>query len=218
MDGRQRAYFITLEGGEGAGKSTQIRLLSDRLATKGVNSVTTREPGGAPEAEKIRDLLLKGDVDRWAPMTEALLMAASRAEHVSRLIIPTLAKGTWVLCDRFADSSVAYQGAGRGLGIKKISKLQSLVLGDFAPDLTLILDLPPKVGLARAIQREADFATGEDRFERMDKKFHKDLRHAFLSIAEKDSDRCKVIDATQSIDGIHETIWSHVAPLLAQHD
>jgi len=212
-DDTKRAFFISFEGGEGSGKSTQLRLLADRLSTLSVDSLSTREPGGSPQSEQIRDLVLQGDNDRWTPMTEALLIAAARAEHVTRVIIPALSKGRWVLCDRFADSSIAYQGAGRGLGTKRIAKLQHLVLGDFKPDLTILLDLPPKLGLARAMEREAVLKTGEDRFERAGKQFHKDIRRAYHKILEQEPDRCKVIDATASIDDIHEAVWGHVTAL-----
>ncbi len=210
---QNRAFFITFEGGEGSGKSTQLRLLADRLSTHGIETLSTREPGGSPQSEQIRDLVLQGDNDRWTPMTEALLIAASRAEHVSRKIIPSLASGRWVLCDRFADSSIAYQGAARGLGTKRIAKLQRLVLGDFGPDLTLILDLPPKLGLARALEREAVLKTGEDRFERAGKQFHKDIRRAYHKITEAEPDRCKLIHADATIDDIHEAVWAHVSQL-----
>ena len=204
----KRGYFITLEGGEGAGKSTQIGLLADKLKASGIQVVVTREPGGNPPAELIRDLLVKGDVDRWTPMTEALLMTAARAEHVSRTVIPALAEGKWVLSDRFADSTVAYQGSARGLGMKKMRKLQKLVLEDFGPDLTFILDLPPEVGLARAVRREADKALAEDRFERMDRRFHEALRRGYFKIIDQEPERCRLINADASIDDIQKQIWA----------
>ncbi|MEX0298093.1 MAG: dTMP kinase [Kordiimonas sp.] len=189
------ARFITLEGGEGAGKSTQIQLLNDWLQGQGITTCLTREPGGSPEAEQIRDLVLKGATDRWTGMTEALLMTASRAEHVEKKVKPALAENKWVLCDRFFDSSIAYQGAGRGLGMERVKQLQTLALGDFKPDLTIILDLPVEIGLSRAIARESAKSDMEDRFERMDTSFHETLRNAFLSIAEENSERCVVINA-----------------------
>jgi len=212
-DAPKRGYFITLEGGEGAGKTTQIKLIAKQLQQQGFDVLLTREPGGNAGAEQIRELLLTGEIDRWTPMTEALLMAASRAEHVSRTIIPALSQGKWVLCDRFADSSVAYQGVARGLGFKKIRKLQQIVLGDFGPDLTFIFDLPPRQGLARAFERFENVAQGtaEDRFERMDMQFHEDLRAGYRKIAEREPERCRMIDASKSIEDIQSEIWAKLS-------
>ncbi len=193
-----RGTFITFEGGEGGGKSTQIRLLAEALAGAGASVVTTREPGGAPSAEQIRSLLVSGAVDRWQPMTEALLNYAARAEHVAKTVEPALQQGDWVLSDRFADSTVAYQGYGHGLDLGQLSVLHRIVLGDFKPDLTFILDLPVEEGLRRAIGR----GDGEDRYERMDKDFHNRLRKGFLDIAKKEPERCMVIDATGDIDTV----------------
>jgi dTMP kinase len=203
--------FISLEGGEGAGKSTQIKMLTDWLEGQAVKVCTTREPGGSPGAEEIRDLLVKGDGDRWASMTEALLMAASRAEHVERRVKPALAEGEWVLCDRFLDSSVAYQGAGRGLGMEKVRDLQTMALGDFLPDLTIILDLPVDVGLGRAISREGAKADSEDRFEKLDTKFHEELRAAYLKIAASEPDRCIVFDANKSPGSLQQDLREAIA-------
>ncbi len=196
----EKVPFITLEGGEGSGKSTQIKLLSDWLHSKGVEHLCTREPGGAPGAEEIRHLVLTGDVDRWTPLTEVLLYTAARSDHVERVIVPTIEAGKWVLCDRFADSSIAYQGAGRGVGVEKVRDLQRLVLGSLKPDLTLILDLPIEVGLERAMSREGGKAIKEDRIERMGKALHEQSRSVFLEIAEQEPDRCVVVDADQSVD------------------
>ena len=207
----KRGYFITLEGGEGVGKSTQIKLLAERLTSAGIDVVMTREPGGNPQAEQIRELLLSGDNDRWTPMTEALLMTASRAEHVSRTIIPALSAGQWVVCDRFYDSTIAYQGAARGLGMKKMRKLTSLVLGDFCPDLTFILDLPPSVGLPRALSREQGKSLMEDRFEKLDLSFHEAMRKGFAKIAANEPERCRMIDADKPVEQIHEEIWAKLA-------
>lgn len=197
---RLGAPFITLEGGEGSGKSTQIKLLAKWLEDVGVDLLCTREPGGAPGAEQIREMVLTGDVDRWTPMTEVLLYTAARSDHVERVIVPALEAGRWVLCDRFYDSSIAYQGAGRGVGVQKVKDLQKLVLGDIKPDLTLILDLPIDVGLSRAVSRETDKAKKEDRFERMDKSLHEQSRAVFLDIAAEDPERCVIVNADQSID------------------
>lgn len=196
----EKVPFITLEGGEGSGKSTQIKLLSEWLNSEGIEHLCTREPGGAPGAEEIRHLVLTGDVDRWTPMTEVLLYTAARSDHVERVIVPTIEGGKWVLCDRFADSSIAYQGAGRGVGVEKVRDLQRLVLGNLKPDLTLILDLPIEVGLERAMSREGGKAIKEDRIERMGKALHEQSRSVFLEIAAQEPDRCVVVDADQSVE------------------
>lgn len=202
--------FITLEGGEGAGKTTQIKLLADALKSAGRDVVVTREPGGAPSAEAIRSLLVEGDTDRWRPMTEALLNYAARLEHVEATIKPALAKGRWVLSDRFADSTVAYQGYGFDLGAESIKRLHRLVLGDFQPDLTIILDLPMEAGLKRAAGRTDKASSREDRYERMDTKFHQRLRDGFLDIARRDPERCAVVDASKGEAAVHEWICTLV--------
>ncbi|WP_417460720.1 dTMP kinase [Kordiimonas sp.] len=204
MNGRPR--FLTFEGGEGAGKSTQIRLMADWLAAKGIDVLLTREPGGSPGAELIRDLLLKGAVDRWLPISEALMLAAARADHIERTIRPALKAGKWVLCDRFYDSSVAYQGAGRGVGVTEVQTIQKIAFGDMRPDLTLILDLPVDIGLKRALAREGEKSDMEDRFERMERSFHETLRQAFLSIAEAETDRCVVVNADQGIEQLQQQL------------
>jgi len=201
-----KSRFITLEGGEGSGKSTQIKLLANWLSEIGVEHICTREPGGAPGAEQIRNLVLTGDVDRWTPMTEVLLYTAARSDHVERVVLPALEEDKWVLCDRFSDSSVAYQGAGRGVGIEKVRDLQKLVLGDFKPDLTLVLDLPVTVGLGRAVSRESGKVDMEDRFERMEVSLHEASREVYLSIAKEEPDRCVVVDADQSIDELQQCL------------
>jgi len=208
---RIKGPFITLEGGEGSGKSTQIKLLSQWFEGLGIDHVCTREPGGAPGAEQIRNLVLTGDVDRWTPMTEVLLYTAARSDHVERVITPALDADRWVLCDRFYDSSIAYQGAGRGVGVEKVRDLQKLVLGDLKPDLTLILDLPVQVGLGRAVSRETDKAAAEDRFERMDISLHETFRAVFLEIAEEEPDRCVLLDADQDVEALQQSLRSVIA-------
>lgn len=199
--------FITFEGGEGGGKSTQIALLDHALRTAGKETLLTREPGGVPGAEEIRALLVKGDVNRWTAETEALLNYAARAEHLDKAIRPALDAGKWVLCDRFADSTRAYQGYGHGLAMDWIERLNALVVGDFTPDLTLILDLPVDVGLARA----TDGGGGEDRYEQMDTSFHERLRRGFLDIAAGAPERCVVIDAAQSLDDVSAAVHRAVS-------
>jgi dTMP kinase len=188
--------FITLEGGEGAGKSTQIARLVAYLRDAGIDVVATREPGGAPGAEAIRTLLVEGEPGRWTPLTEALLHSAARADHLARTVRPALAAGKWVVCDRFTDSTLAYQGFGHGLDAAKLRALNDLVTDGLTPDLTLILDLPVVEGLARAGGRPG----AEDRYERMGHDFHDRLRQGFLAIARTDPARCAVIDSTADVD------------------
>lgn len=196
-----QGVFITFEGGEGSGKSTQVELLGRALGGIGVEVTITREPGGAPAAEDIRALLVEGDADRWTPASEALLNYAARAEHLRKTIRPALDAGNWVLCDRFSDSTMAYQGYGHGLGRDWVSALHKLVVGDLQPDFALILDIPVETGLKRAAARG-----GVDRYERMDVQFHERLRAGFLDIAERHPERCAVIDATRSIDEIQAAV------------
>ncbi len=210
-----RGIFITLEGGDGAGKTTQIRLLSEALRTQGRDVVLTREPGGTPEAEKIRDFLVKRDGGNWTPMAECLLLYAARQMHVENLIKPALAEGKVVISDRFADSTRAYQSFGHGLPLETVESLNKLSLGDFAPDLTFILDLPVEVGVARAGKRMAGDNSQEDRFERIGGGFHERLRQGFLEIAKRDADRCVVIDATRAVDEIAADIATHARERLA---
>ena len=212
---KAQGKFISLEGGEGAGKTTQIIMLADTLKAAGFDPVITREPGGAPGAEMIRSLLVKGDIDRWQPMTEALLHFAARLEHVRETIAPALEEGQWVVSDRFSDSTIAYQGYGHDLGQETMARLHELVLGGFQTDLTLILDIPVEAGLARAGKREAGKieageSAGEDRYERMDLNFHRRLRDGFLDIARRNSERCLIVDADQAPDQVHTLIWEIV--------
>jgi dTMP kinase len=201
-----RGRLITVEGGEGTGKSTQVRMLAEGLRALGLAVVVTREPGGSPGAEEIRALLVQGAVRRWSAQTETLLHYAARREHLDATVLPALALGRWVVSDRFADSTMAYQGCGLGLGREFISGLHGLVVGDLAPDLTLILDLPVAAGLARAAAR----AGGEDRYERMDLGFHERVRQGFLAIAAREPERCVVVDAAGSPDTVAETLLGHV--------
>jgi dTMP kinase len=201
----QRGRFITFEGGEGAGKSTQLRLLTTRLLEAGHDVRVTREPGGSPGAEDIRKLLVEGEPERWTPLAETLLFLAARADHVARIIEPALSEGAWVLCDRFSDSTVVYQGAGRGLGVERVRSLQRQV-GAVRPDLTFILDIDPRDGLMRTHKRGA----AENRFEKFDAGFHARLRKSFLQIAREEPDRCIVVDAARAQDVVAAEIWSQV--------
>lgn len=205
--------FITLEGGEGAGKSTQSRRLKAALEERGYDVILTREPGGTPEAEKIRDLLVQRDGGDWTPMAECLLFFAARQMHVETLIKPALADGKIVICDRFTDSTIAYQGYGHGFDIATIEQIATLSLGNFKPDLTFILDLPVSEGLSRSLKQK-DLAAGkentEDRFEKLKTDFHEKLRQGFLEIAKKNEARCIVVDAMQSPDNVYDVMWAKI--------
>lgn len=201
--------FISFEGGEGAGKSTQIRRLAERLSAAGHDVVVTREPGGSPGAEAIRDLLVNGAADRWSPVTETLLMYASRRDHLERVIRPALAQGKVVLCDRFADSTRAYQGAGGDAPASLIAALEDHVLNGTIPTLTLILDLPAEVGLSRAEARG-----GAARFESKGLDFHQRLRAGYLEIARREPERCVVIDADAELDAVTAAIVDAVTQRL----
>lgn len=216
-----RGRFITFEGGEGAGKSTQVRLLADALAARRIAVLRTREPGGAPGAEEIRHLLVNGPPDRWDAQTEALLVVAARRNHLATTVWPALNAGSWVISDRFADSTMAYQGYGHGLPLDRLAELHRFAADDFAPDLTLILDLPVAEGLARATARLGATLPGkigvggENRFERMGTEFHERLRQGFLAIAREEPQRCVVIDASAAVDSVHQTILAAVRERLA---
>lgn len=202
--------FITLEGGEGAGKSTQAQYLHKRLAARGVKALLTREPGGSPRAEAIRDVLLSGKAKALGPMGEALLFYAARDSHLELTIRPALARNLWVICDRFHDSTRAYQGAAGGVPIAVLDALERIVVGGTRPDLTLILDLPAEQGLKRAATRAKEAGEGADRFESMSLRFHENLRREFQDIAEFEPERCVMIDASRPIDQVAEAIWTAV--------
>ena len=199
--------FITLEGGEGSGKSTQVKRLAAALEKCGIAALMTREPGGSPGAEEIRALLVQGAPGRWDPLSETLLLYAARADHVRRVIGPALVKDTWVISDRFTDSTYAYQGAGRGVPRETIRRIDSVVLDDFKPDFTLVLDLDVETGLKRADGRGG----AETRFENFDREFHERLRQAFIEIAKRHPDRCALIDASGTEDEVAAAIWAAVA-------
>ena len=206
------ARFITFEGGEGSGKSTQIRRLAARLQEQGRDLLITREPGGTPEAEAVRALLVSGDVGRWTPHSEALLNYAAREQHLAQVIRPALAADRTVLCDRFMDSTRAYQGYAGGCEMAFIDALEKAVVGTTRPGLTLIFDLDPVIGLARA--RTRGDALAEDRYERKGLTFHQKLREGFLDILRRNPKRCRLIDASQDIDAVAEDVWSVVSGVL----
>lgn len=201
--------FITFEGGEGAGKSTQIQRLAARLRQHGETVVLTREPGGTPLGEKLRAFILSGSAEALGPDTETMLFAAARADHVDRVIAPALARGEFVLCDRFIDSTRAYQGSN-GADPALIEGLEKLAIGAAKPSLTLILDLPVEIGLARAAKRRGDLDVAVDRFERETLDRHEQRRRTFLAIAAAEPQRCVVIDANRSEQAISDTIWETV--------
>jgi dTMP kinase len=204
--------FISFEGGEGSGKSTQIRRLATRLSTGGLDVLLTREPGGTPEAEAVRALLVSGDVARWTATSEALLNYAAREQHLVQVIRPALADGRIVLCDRFMDSTRAYQGHAGGCDLALIDALEHAVVGESRPVLTLIFDIDPALGLARARARGDGLA--EDRYERKGLAFHETLRHGFLSIQQQDPARCHLIDASLDADAVAASVWSIVSGVL----
>jgi dTMP kinase len=208
MTTQARGRFITLEGGEGVGKSVQAERLEKRLVALGLDVVRTREPGGSPGAEALREAILSGFAADFSPAGQALLFATARVDHLEKTILPALARGAWVVSDRFADSTRAYQGAAGNLPVAFIATLERLTVGPNQPDLTLILDLPPEIGLKRAaVRRQAGPA---DRFESEGLIFHETLRRAFLDIAAAEPWRCVVIDADRSEDDVAATIWSAV--------
>ena len=213
------SLFISLEGGEGSGKTSQINKLASALTAQGHKVLTTREPGGTEEGEKIRGLLVQRDSGNWNPAAETLMLFAARSMHIERVIKPALAREEIVITDRFTDSTIAYQGYGRGFALDKIKALQKLAIDDFAPDLTFILDIDVKTGLARSHKRlagEKGFQNTEDRFERMDEAFHEKLRAGFLAIAKAEPKRCRVINAGQSLENITEEIRRHTLEKLAE--
>ncbi len=208
--------FITFEGGEGAGKSTQIERLKQRLEQLAQPVIVTREPGGSPHAEEIRAFILGGHAKHLGSFAEALLFAAARIDHLDRTIIPALTRGTHVLCDRFADSTRAYQGSSESIGTELIDQLERVTLRGAKPDLTFILDLPAEVGLARARERRAGRGEDADRFEGEDASFHHSLRRAFLAIARNEPKRCVVINADQEPDEVEAAIWATLRERLPQ--
>jgi dTMP kinase len=205
----QRGKFITIEGGEGVGKSTQIAALRAFLEERGKRVVVTREPGGTPRAERIRELLLEASQEPMPPTSELLLMFAARATHIANVIEPALARGDWVVCDRFTDATYAYQGAGRGMDLQRIATLEQLVQGDLRPDLTLLLDVSLEVSAARALERNAASGTS-DRFEQEQRDFFERVRTAYLTRARAENKRFVIIDAGADRDGVASAIRTAV--------
>src|ERR1700742_2711731 len=201
-----RGKFISFEGGEGSGKSTQIKLLADRLAAAKLRAIVTREPGGSPGAEVIRHLILSGMGRLLGPDAETLLFAAARDDHVRTVIQPALNQGTWVLCDRFSDSTRVYQGMVGNVAPGLLNAMERVTIGDLKPDLTIILDIPVEVGLKRAAARRGDAAP--DRFQSEDIKFHQNLREAYREIAAAEPARCVLIDANADANTVASSVWA----------
>lgn len=200
--------FLTLEGGEGAGKSTQLRRLRDRLSAQGYEVVTTREPGGSPRAEAIRALVLGGGAKRFGAFAETLLFAAARADHVERIVRPALMRGAIVICDRFIDSTRVYQGRLAAVPEPVLRALERVALGDVRPNLTIVIDVPPKLGLARAVHRREISGGHADRFEEEGLSFHAEVRDGFLAIAAAEPERCAVVDGAGPPEGVERMIWA----------
>ena len=211
----QRGRFITFEGGEGSGKTTQSKKLFAKLDEAGIDVMWTREPGGSYGAEEIRSLLVKGESDRWASSTEALLMFAARDDHWKTWIEPALDAGTWVICDRFADSSYAYQGYGKGVSLDFLKTLYQNTVGVAQPDRTYLFDVPVDVGLKRAHARMSADQLKEDRFEGLGSSFHERVRAGFKSLANVDPDRFCTFDATQPIETLETQVWQDVQCLIS---
>jgi dTMP kinase len=206
-----RGKFLSIEGGEGAGKSTQVRRLADELRARGVDVIVTREPGGSEGGEAIRELLMQGEVKRWSAHTEALLFAAARADHVEKVIQPALGIGTWVISDRFIDSSRAYQGVAGGIDDAAVLALHGFGSRGLLPDRTLVLEVPPEIGAERAAARDGAAA---DRFAARERAFHDDVAAAFRRFATAEPDRLRLIDAGGDVETVAASVIEAVADLL----
>lgn len=208
---RGRGLFVTFEGGEGAGKSTQVERLRHRIAARGDTVVVTREPGGSPRAEAIRRVLLEGRLRPFGPFAETALFAAARLDHVRATIAPALARGESVLCDRFVDSTRVYQGAVAGVPDAILVALEGAATGGLRPDLTLILDLPAEAGMRRAEARRSRLGEAADRFETEGLSYHGRVRDAFLAIAAAEPGRCTLVDGSQDPDAVEASVWAEVS-------
>jgi dTMP kinase len=207
MSAAQKPQFITFEGGEGSGKSTQIKLLHQELMSREIQVGLTREPGGSEGAEEIRELIVNGDKGRWDAWSETLLLWAARRDHVENVIKPALARGSWILCDRFFDSTIAYQGYAGGLPIGDLRRLQEMVLGNFGPTKTIFFDIDPKIGLERTVERGLG---KEGRFESFDLTFHQRLYDGFKELALQEPDRIVTVDANQPVESVQRDVLKAV--------
>ena len=207
----KRGIFISFEGGEGGGKTTQRNLFAQTLAVRGIQAVTTRELGGTEGAELLRPVVQGGDVGRWDALSEALLIYGARHDHTEKLIKPALAQGRWVLSDRYFDTTTMYQGYAGGLSLDVLAQIRELAIGSFCPDLTLILDIDPVQGLDRAMEDAKARPVDNTRFERKGLEFHQKVRAGFLDIARNNPERCVLIDATGSREDVQQRIWQVVA-------
>lgn len=203
--------FLSIEGGEGAGKSTQVRRLAEALRARGIEVITTREPGGSEGAEAIRELLMQGEVQRWSAHTEALLFAAARADHVEKVIRPAIGAGTWVISDRFVDSSRAYQGVAGGIEDAAVLALHGFGSRGLLPDRTLVLEVPPEIGAERAAVRDGAAA---DRFAARERTFHDDVAAAFRRFAEAEPERVRLIDASGDMEAVGDAMWAAISDLV----
>lgn len=208
---QSKPLFITFEGGEGCGKTTQIKMLVKTLETAGAQVVHTHEPGGSPEGKTLRSMLVEGDPDRWDGLSELLLYSTERNEHLRQVIMPSLAAGKWVVSDRFADSTRVYQ-SNRGVPVETVQRVNDLVVGNRWPQLTLLLDIPVEVGLKRSLA----INTHENRFESLGTEFHEKIRQGYLDIAKEHSDRCVIIDASGTIEEVHTAILDAVVSYLKE--
>lgn len=210
----KKGLFITLEGGEGAGKSTLAQTLITFLQDREIAVILTREPGGTKEAEAIRSLVVSGDKDRFDPMTEALLFNAARRHHLTHSILPALEKGTWVICDRFVDSTLVYQGYVQGVDLDLLKKLHHDACDNVFPDITFLLDVPVDIGLYRAARRQHNIS--ETRFEQKGHAFHETVRSAFLELAQQHPTRYRVLDSTLSEGDLAQVAIDHLNSMLQQ--
>lgn len=211
------ALFVTFEGIEGSGKSTQIRILNDVLKLRGFDTVLTREPGGTAIGEQIREILLNTAHKGMTPLCELFLYASARAEHVGEIIRPALTAGKIVLCDRFTDATVAYQGYGRGFSVELIQRINDLATESLKPDLTLLLDCPAEEGLKRVAERKALKKAADDRFEEEPLEFHQRIRGGYLSIARADKKRFVIVDASQDVEAVHQKITQEILARLSKN-
>ncbi|MBI5115510.1 dTMP kinase [Candidatus Poribacteria bacterium] len=215
---RKSGKFITIEGVEGSGKTTQCALLADYLREQGIDVVVTREPGGTRAGEQIRQILLSPSNNALSPIAELMLFLAARAQQVAEIVLPSLESGKCVICDRFSDATIAYQGYGRGLDLDSISQVNEIATQGLKPDLTILLDLDIETGISRAVTHKREFRESKDgdRIEKQDKEFHRRVREGYIELARREPERIVVVPVTGSIKDIHRIVVSLVAPFLVK--